>query len=283
MSSYYDDEDELDIRIHRHGGRASPQPVIYRERPRTVAQPVYYSHGPSYLNPEHSVMRRSSSTHRHEERRSPQPLPTPVIINNYNDYEDDRREEHYLQLARPVRSRSRSRPSSFASSTAADYELEKTRKELEAYKLEAAREKEKERMKAEMEFKRLRDEKKRKEEEERAKKEADEAVAKYQVEQEKKAAKEKKEKEEREKEYKERMEADMRKAGMDENQIAVVLKKEGAIERPTYTRMSRRHLSIETLNVHRIEYTFDQVRAKPEPRDLVRGTNKIAGSGLHTH
>jgi hypothetical protein len=42
----------------------------------------------------------------------------------------------------------------------------------------------------------------------------------------------------------------------------VMLKKEGAADpnRPTYTRMSRKHLSIETLNVYRIDYEFDQVR-----------------------
>jgi len=47
--------------------------------------------------------------------------------------------------------------------------------------------------------------------------------------------------------------------GMDEQQIAVVMKKEQAVDpkRPTYTRMSRRHLSIETLNKYRIDYEFD--------------------------
>jgi len=47
--------------------------------------------------------------------------------------------------------------------------------------------------------------------------------------------------------------------GMDERQIAVVMKKEQAVDpnRPTYTRMSRRHLSIETLNKYRIDYEFD--------------------------
>jgi len=46
---------------------------------------------------------------------------------------------------------------------------------------------------------------------------------------------------------------------MDERQIAVVLKKDQAVDpnRPTYTRMSRRHLSIETLNRYRIDYEFD--------------------------
>lgn len=257
MSSYYDDEDDLDIRIHR--GRASPVPVIYPDH-RRPTRPVYYTHGSSYLVPEHSGGRphRSNSAHR------PTPPPAaPVIINNnyYDDDDDDDR--RYLQLARPIRSRSRSRsrPSSFASS-AQDYELEKTRAELDKFKMEAQREKEKERLKKELELKKLKEEKAAKEEAARAKKEAEEAVEKFKIEEAKKKEKEKKEKEEREKEYKHRLEDDLRKSGMDERQIAVILKKEQAVDtnRPTYTRMSRRHLSIETLNRYRIDYEFDVVR-----------------------
>jgi len=57
------------------------------------------------------------------------------------------------------------------------------------------------------------------------------------------------------------LEEDLRNSGMDERQISVVLKKDKAgvdPARPTYTRMSRRHLSIETLNRYRIDYEFDQ-------------------------
>jgi len=263
MSSYYDDDEDLDIRIHR--GRVSPAPVVYADPRRPVARPVYYTHGSgnSYLVPSGPERRRSTSRH----RQSPPPqAPVPVIINNriyndndYSDDEDDRR--HHLQLARPIHSRSRSRhrrPSSGASS-AADWELEKTRKELEAFKMAERAEKEKERMKKELELKNLKAEKAAKEEAARAKKEAEEAVEKFKVEEAKKREKEKKEKEEREKEYKLRLEEDLRKSGMDENQIARVLKKDQAVDpaRPTYTRMSRRHLSIETLNRYRIDYEFD--------------------------
>jgi len=125
-----------------------------------------------------------------------------------------------------------------------------------------------ERIKKELELKKLKEDKRKKEEDARAEAERKEAIEKYKVEEAKRVEKEKKEKEEREKEYKLRLEEDLRKSGMDETQIAVVLKKEGAKKpqqalepaRPTYTRMSRRHLSIETLNVHRIEYEFDVVR-----------------------
>lgn len=63
----------------------------------------------------------------------------------------------------------------------------------------------------------------------------------------------------KEAEFKRRLEEDLRSAGMDEKQIAITMKKEeaGVSSRPTYTRMSQRHLSVETLDHYRIEYEFD--------------------------
>ncbi|CZR61121.1 uncharacterized protein PAC_11017 [Phialocephala subalpina] len=148
------------------------------------------------------------------------------------------------------------------SQTKEDMELEATKKELQAYKAAKKREEEEARIKKEMEMKRIMEEKKAADEKARLKKESEAAIEKYKIEMAEKAAKEKKEKEEREKEYQKRMEEDLRKSGMDERQIAVVLKKDKGVDpaRPTYTRMSRRHLSIETLNRYRIDYEFDQVR-----------------------
>jgi len=116
-----------------------------------------------------------------------------------------------------------------------------------------------------LELKRLQEEIRAEEEKARVKKESEAAIEKYKREQAEKEAKEKKEKEEREKEYQHRLEDDLRKSGMDERQISVVLKKDKGVDpnRPTYTRMSRRHLSIETLNRYRIDYEFDQVRSIP--------------------
>lgn len=77
----------------------------------------------------------------------------------------------------------------------------------------------------------------------------------YELEQAKKEAKEKKEKD-----YQGRLEDDPRKSGLDERQIEAVLKEMRANpNRPTYTRMSRRQLSIETLNRYRIDYELDMV------------------------
>lgn len=63
--------------------------------------------------------------------------------------------------------------------------------------------------------------------------------------------------------YRERLENDLIKSGLTDQQIAAVLKKE-KLEgekgpRPTYTRMTRRHLSFETLNTFGIDYAVDQV------------------------
>jgi hypothetical protein len=134
--------------------------------------------------------------------------------------------------------------------------------ELEAYKLEKKREAAENRMKKEMELKKLAEEKREGDEKARPKMESEKAFERYKQEQDEKAAKERREKEERDKEYQHRLEDDLRKSGMDSRQIAVVLKKDKGVDtsRPTYTRMSRKYVSIETLNRYRIDYEWDQVR-----------------------
>ena len=68
-------------------------------------------------------------------------------------------------------------------------------------------------------------------------------------------------KDERDKAYAKRLEEDLRSAGLDQAQIEVVLKGEADIEsnRPKFTRMSRRHILIETLNRYYLDYEFDEV------------------------
>jgi hypothetical protein len=147
-------------------------------------------------------------------------------------------------------------------STKEDYELEKAKKELEAYKLEKEREAEEKRIKKEMELKKLAEEKREGEGKAHPEMESEKAFERYKQEQDEKAAKEWREKEERDKGYQHRLEDDLRKSGMDRRQIAVVLKKDKGVDlsRPTYTRMSRKYVSIETLNTYRIDYERDQVR-----------------------
>jgi len=162
-----------------------------------------------------------------------------------------------------------------------DRVLEETRRELEDYRFREESEREIEGYKKEVELKRLQEEKKEKEQEARE----DAARKKAQFEEETFKAKEverlkkEKEQEEREKVYKHRMEDDLRKSGLDEQHIAIIMKKGETKEqapkyaRPTYTRMSRRHLSLETLKVHRIEYDYDVVGTYDSENTLTT-TNK---------
>lgn len=291
----YSDEDELDIRIHRR----SPAPVYPEYRRPHVQQPVQYVHGGGLVIPSGSGRRRSSSGHSvrsiRQEFRHEAPPPQqlqPVVINNriYNDYEDepiiDPRDRYLIPHHSSSRSRSHSRPTSFSTH---DWELEKARRELEDYRikeeqhrLKEENERELERYKKEIELKKLKEDKAKKEQAAKQEAAEKEAIEKFKAEEAKKREKEKKEKEEREKEYKLRMEEDLRKSGVDEQQIAVIMKKEGAKKpqqalepaRPTYTRMSRRHLSLETLRVHRIEYEFDVVRAQTFPDFQISRTNE---------
>lgn len=248
----YEDEDEIDIHMRR--GRASP---VY-DRPRS--RPAYYhSHSGGRLEVAVDSYERSRSRGHPTHRGS---SPAPVIINKiYNEYDPEEYEEEqrYLPIVAPVRTRSRSRPRS-PGYTREDYELERTRRELEKYKLQAQREEDERLLKKEIELKRLREEKRAEQEKKRAKEEAERAVKEWKIKEAEKKEKEKKEKEEREKEYKKRLEEDLRRSGMDDRQIAAVLKKDKETEagRPTYTRMARKYLSIETLNTFRIDYTFDQ-------------------------
>lgn len=88
---------------------------------------------------------------------------------------------------------------------------------------------------------------------------------------------------EKEQEYKHRLEMDLRKSNMDERQISTVLnpdKKPLDPNRPTYTRMSRKHLSIEALNKHREDMEIE-VREKQEAkRKSMEG--KPTGLGIGT-
>lgn len=348
MAYYSGEEDEVDIRFRR--GRGPPAaPVRFvdpraRERLERLEardRAAYYQAAtgglllPNRAGP--SAPRRSLSQGRSRQHQIP--AAPPVIINNHIDnyYDEEVLEEdpryHYgrqlvaapqLQLQHHSRSRrrhsrhssshSRSSSSSYSSRHShhhEHHELEKTRKELEKFKIkekEAAeahiRREEEELARLKAEQKRAKEAKERKEAEDKAihewhekkakeakekkeaedraikewqerekaraareKEEKDKIVAEFKKKEQEKAEREKKEKEEEEKRYKEKVEADMKKAGLTDAQIAAVLKKESkgkqiaVQERPTYTRMARRHISIETLRVHNIDFEFDVVSA----------------------
>jgi hypothetical protein len=120
-------------------------------------------------------------------------------------------------------------------------------------------------------------------------KEREEIIENFKKQEAARLAKEKAEKDAREKEYQRRLHEDLHKAGLDERTIVAISKGElpkpamppapmhqhqhqhphpppppPMTPRPTYTRMSRRHLSIETLRVYGIQYEFDkEVRTSP--------------------
>jgi hypothetical protein len=265
INNYYDDDDYLPVapprrdrshsRSHSHS-RSRPNSFVATRDPRDEYE----------LEKARRELEQFRAAHNRDEQeieKTRRDLEAYRMVHTRDEYEVEKtRRELEIYRIEKEKLKEESRIKKQISQTKEDLELEKTKKELQAYKAEKERAAEEARIKQEMEFARLREEKKAAEEKDRLKKESDKAVEIYKAEQAEKAAKAKKEKEEREKEYQARLEEDLRKSGMDERQISVVLKKDKGVDpnRPTYTRMSRRHLSIETLNKYRIDYEFDQVR-----------------------
>ncbi|KAH7369134.1 hypothetical protein B0T11DRAFT_70921 [Plectosphaerella cucumerina] len=157
-----------------------------------------------------------------------------------------------------------------------DADLRMAKRELDEIKAREEREKEEARIRKEMELRRLEEERRQKEEKERRDKEAAAAVERYKQEEAERKIKEKKEKELAEKEFQRRLQEQLIHSGLDEKAIEAIIKKEKVpeppkpkpqhqqpvpnqeIARPTYTRMSRKHLSIETLRTYHIDFDFDQ-------------------------
>lgn len=158
-------------------------------------------------------------------------------------------------------------------------ELKLAKAELDEIKRREAKEKEERRIRKEMELKRLEEERKEEEERERREKEKKLAIAEYKAKEAERIAKEKEEKERAEKEYQRRLQEDLIRAGVDEKDIEAIIKKEkikraaedkkkedeknkggqGQVARPTYTRMSLKHLELETLYYFKLDWEYDPV------------------------
>jgi len=160
-------------------------------------------------------------------------------------------------------------------------ELREAKKELDAIRERKERDELERRVKQKLELDRLKEEEAALAEKKRREKEAMEAVEKYKKQEAERIAKEKAEAAKRDAEYKQRMQEHLLKSGLDEKEINAILegkkiekeKKEKQREiahrtevniyedrpRPTYTRMARRHLSLETLRLYDIDYVLDQV------------------------
>ncbi|KAK8022536.1 hypothetical protein PG993_013303 [Apiospora rasikravindrae] len=104
--------------------------------------------------------------------------------------------------------------------------------------------------------------------------EAHELVERYKKDEAERALREKEEAEEREREYKRKMQEQLRKSGLGEKEVKEILagkkiekahdttgetgSQDDEHERPVYTKMHRRHLSLETLRVYNVDYQLDQ-------------------------
>ncbi|KYK55920.1 hypothetical protein DCS_07885 [Drechmeria coniospora] len=150
-------------------------------------------------------------------------------------------------------------------------ELRRAKRELDDMKKRQALADEEARIKKELELKRLQEEEHAAQEKKLREKEATEAVERYKKHEAKRIAKEAMQKEENDKEYKRRLQDDLLNSGLDETTIAAIINKStgygSTMEpgvRPTYTRMARRHLSIETLRTFRVDFDFD-----PDPEYIL--------------
>jgi hypothetical protein len=299
-SSYGSDEEDLDIHVRRYQRAASPQYVqtVRDTRPPRG----YYQSGPVYLAPERSsgtMITTRTSRSRSRERRSspPHQQMAPVVIENKiinehsSDSDSDRHHRHRhrdrdrapsstyrdeLALERVrlgydelrLRDEEREREARRAMRDARDNsELVRAKAKLDEIERERERHEAEERVKKDLELKHVQEEQRKEEEKRRRDREAEEAVEKYKL----KLAREKEEKEKAEKEYKLRVTADLLAAGVPEKDIGAILEKkkikqeekeEKEKDRPTYTRMSLRHLDIETLVYYKIEFEYDQVSSQ---------------------
>ena len=153
-----------------------------------------------------------------------------------------------------------------------EYELANAKRELDEIKRRESRAEEEKRIKKELELKRLREEEEEAEEKKRRDQEAKLAVERYKQQEAERIRREQEERIRDEELYKKRLRDDLVKSGLDEKSIDAIMKgqkmpeaqkpqnpQSQQVARPTYTRMRRQHLSIETLRTFRIDYDVDTV------------------------
>lgn len=305
MSSYYSysDDDDIDIRVASRR-RSPPVQYVQPPRHYYTRDPSpgYLDTGRTVISAR-SVSRDRSRGRRASS--PPAPAPPPVVINNriYHDYSSDDDDRRHLQIAKRARSRSRSRASGHimtrdefemerarnelanlkmsnemqerqkrtAKELQEEAELRRARDELQGIKAAQAREEEEKRIKKELEFNRLREEEREAEEQERREKEAEVAVERYKQKELERVSMERKEKERREKEYQRRLQEQLVQSGLNGDQVEAILKNEKIPEpksdkpKPQYTRLLRKHLSLETLRTFEIEYAVDDQVRFPTP------------------
>ncbi|KAI9840696.1 MAG: hypothetical protein M1837_001372 [Sclerophora amabilis] len=225
-----------------------------RGRPLSVAED-YYRHEHSPVSPlsvyrEHSRPRPRASTSRD---------PSPYLAWQHEVENETLRR----QLEEVTRAQEKAKEKAAEEQRIQDAVL---REQLEAMK--KAREKAAEEKRMADEKQRIKDllireefeaaEKKKRDEEERKKFEQ-RAVEEWQRREKDRAAKEKKDKEQKEEEYKARLKQDL---GLSDMQIAKIVQKDAEVavdlSRTTFTKISRKHISIETLRAHGLPFQLDQ-------------------------
>lgn len=290
--AYYSDDEDIDVRVrHSH----SPRPVRYVASP--PAPRYYQNGPSYLVPEQHTTLvarSRSRERSRSRDRRGDSPTRSqPVIINKiYNDHssdEDDRQlvrpraasrsgymsredwenEQARIELERLRISRARDENERRKEREYRDeFELANAKRELDEIKRRESRAEEEKRIKKELELKRLREEEEAEAEKKRRDEEARLAVERYKQQEADRIKREKEERQRAEEEYKRRLRDDLVKSGLDEKSIDAIMKGQRMPEpakpkdqqvaaRPTYTRMRRQHLSIETLRTFRIDYDLD--------------------------
>ncbi|KAI9800370.1 MAG: hypothetical protein M1825_004140 [Sarcosagium campestre] len=266
MAFFYDDG------MPRNPGWPHYNDPVIIEAPRPQAryrahQPVYQTAGGHLMAAPGLGMQRSRSVgHRHV------PAPAaPVVINNNLTPEElpvrGRRPVSIVQDEPDVVWREHSRPRGRAGSSRdvspyyvwqQDADNAQLKKELDELKREKDRQAEADRLKNEFLLKQAKEDKRRREEEEKAKELKKKAIEEWKKEEEERKQKEKEQKEKWEREYQDRLKRDL---GLSDRQVAKIVQKDSDqavdLRRTTYTKISRKHVSIETLRVYGLPYKLD--------------------------
>ncbi|KAH0545009.1 hypothetical protein FGG08_000935 [Glutinoglossum americanum] len=264
-------------------------PIIVGARPvrrmagDSYSRRLYYSGTGNYLSPEYSGLHRSRSTG----PRPGLPPPAPVVINvkadehrgrpmslydedySYDDRDRSPTVSSYSRGRSPRRYHTHSRPPSVSYSHSRDHspcrthddtaEVELMRERLKKYEEDKRLEEEQKRIKDELLLKAAKEAEAKRKEDLRQKEIKEKAIEEFKKKEQERVAKEKKEKEEREKEYQERYRKDLEKLGFTNRDVGMVVGRGGVdLSKTTYTKMARRHISIETLRVYGVHWQFDE-------------------------
>ena len=267
---------------HHHGSR----PRLYSEHRHRSQHPVYVSEDGTLLVPAGSSANRSSSVSAQR--------PTQVIINNENagnweeHFDPERRprsshghryeEDYYIR-----RDRSRSRSHVRQRTPSPYYEEFETRekmKELELYKRKEEEHIQKKRAEEHLALKMAKEKAEEIEREEENKKLKEKVIAEYKAKEMEEKLKKADEKKKADEDFKDRMRKTLLSNGYSDDQIERMMKKaekkEGgggggggghhhhvekslALARPTYIKVHRKHLDVETLEVYQLPWEWDEV------------------------